>query len=64
MNLMLVLYTTRVWVEKEFYLWCEENDYSKTMKNLIAFMIIRGWVDEEKLVNDERNSRRNRDVSK
>lgn len=61
---MLALYTTRVWVEKEFDLWCEENDYSKTMKNLIAFMIIRGWVDEEKLVNDERNSRRNRDVSK
>lgn len=29
---MLALYTTRVWVEKEFDLWCEENDYSKTMK--------------------------------
>lgn len=61
---MIALYTTRLWVEKEFYLWCEENDCSKTMTNLIAFMLIRGWVDEEKLVNDHRNSRRDQNDSK
>lgn len=61
---MLALYTTRIWVEKEFDLWCEANGAARTMCNLIAFMIIRGWVDEEKLVNDHRNSRRDQNDSK
>lgn len=51
----IVLFSMRLWVEREFIKWCEKNHIAKVGNALVAFMEIHDWVNREKLVKDYTN---------
>ena len=35
-----------------FIEWCEENKVAKNSQSFIAFLQIKGWLNEDKILND------------
>ena len=48
----IVLFSVRLWVEREFIKWCEEKGVAKVGNAMVAFMEIHDWINREKLVKD------------
>lgn len=51
----IVPFSARMWVEREFIKWCEENNVAKVGNALVVFMLNHDWINRDKLVKDYRN---------
>ena len=49
---MLLLYTYRLMIEKAYLKWCEDNGVAKLPNTLVSYMHSRGWLNEEKIIED------------
>ena len=48
----LVSFSVRMWVEREYIKWCEENRVAKVANALVVFMLNHDWINRDKLVKD------------
>lgn len=51
-------FSARLWAEKEFIKWCEENGAAKSVSSMLAFLAIRGLVNEDRLMSEYKNAGR------
>lgn len=48
----MVWFSQRMEIERRFLAWCEENGVAVKPNSLVAFMEIKGWLNEEAINRD------------
>lgn len=44
----------RMAIERQYLKWCEQNGVAEKPNSMVAFMLIKGWLNEEKIAEDLR----------
>ena len=51
-NCRMLLYSHRLKIERMFYDWCKEHQAAIVPNNLVAYMHMNGWLNDEKILED------------
>ena len=49
---MMIDFKKRMAIENAFLIWCEENNVANKPNSFVAYMSVRGWLDEDKIEKD------------
>ena len=52
MGKIRVLFSDRVKIQRLFEAWCTKNQAQPSIHNLVAFMEHRGWLNDDKILED------------
>ena len=44
----------RMAIEKQYLKWCEQNSVAEKPNSMVAFLLIKGWLNEEKIAEELR----------
>jgi hypothetical protein len=48
----MILYSDRLKIERMFYDWCKEHQAAIVPSNLVSYMHMNGWLNDEKILDD------------
>lgn len=51
-NFPHIFFSQRLKIEKLFDAWCEEKHILRVPQSMVAYMQIRGWLNEDKIMED------------
>lgn len=50
--MQMLSFSERLKIEEMFFAWCDEHKAQKRPTALLAYMLINGWLNEEKIKQD------------